>query len=291
MTNVKKQLWIIVNPISGVKAKKSAIALLEEELAAHFDIKIKTTKAANHATKLATKAVDKKVDAIVAIGGDGTVNEVAKALIHTTISLAVIPFGSGNGFARHLGIPLDAVGAIKKIKEFKVQRIDTATFNGNPFVVTAGIGFDAQIAHEFANFGKRGFIAYSQVTLNAFLTYKPKSYTLKIDGNKIKSKALLICFANAGQYGNNAWIAPTASLTDGKIKVCILKPFPHHLSPDILLKTFNKNLVKSSYYEVYNAEKVTIKKSRKFHLDGEPYDKAKKKMVIKVVPNSLNVIC
>lgn len=291
MTSSKKQVWVIVNPISGVKAKKEAIVFLQSELSSLFSITIKETQFAGHAKELAKNAVENNVDAVIAVGGDGTVNEIASQLIHTDVALGIVPFGSGNGFARHLEIPLQAKAAIEVIKKFNTQKVDSATINGTPFFATAGFGFDALVAKKFDLFGKRGFIAYSQVALNEFITYIPKKYKLIIDGVKVKRRAFIVCFANAGQYGNNAWIAPNASLKDGKLKVVILKPFASHLTPDILLKVFNKNLAKSTHYEEFEAKKIVIKKPRRFHIDGEPKKKLKKSITIEVVPSSLRVIC
>lgn len=287
----QKKILFVVNPISGIKGKEAALQLLEKNLSKNISHQIAYTERANHATELAKDAVKEGFHAVIAVGGDGTVNEVAKALIHSEVALGIIPFGSGNGFARHLGIPLQAKAAIQRIDKFNVTIIDTATLNKEPFVATAGVGFDAHIASKFANYGKRGFISYSQIALNEFLSYKPKKYRLKIDGIKVKKYAFLISFANVGQYGNNAWIAPTAEVSDGKLKVCILEPFPAHLAPDILLKLFNKTLHKSKYYEVIEAEKITIKSPITYQIDGEARKKLKRRIKIKVVPHSLKVIC
>ncbi|MBL4709557.1 MAG: YegS/Rv2252/BmrU family lipid kinase [Flavobacteriales bacterium] len=287
----KKKILFVVNPISGIKGKEAAIQLLEKALAKNISYKIVYTERTGHATELTKNAAEEGYHAVIAVGGDGTVNEVAKALIHSEVALGVIPFGSGNGFARHLGIPLQVKAAIQCINKFNIATIDTASLNKEPFIATAGMGFDAHIASQFANYGKRGFLSYSQIALNEFLTYKSKKYSLKVDGIKIKKHAFLICFANVGQYGNNAWIAPTAEASDGKLKVCILEPFPAHLAPDILLKLFNKTLHKSKYYEVIEAERITIKRPNIYQIDGEAREKLNRRMKIKVVPHSLKVIC
>lgn len=286
----KKKIRFIVNPISGIKAKMAAIDLLKEELSNNFEYEVIHTKAANHATELAKEAVLLNSDAVIAVGGDGSVNEVGKALIHTDVPLGVIPFGSGNGFARHLKIPMQVKGAIDVINRFNVKRIDTAVINDQVFLATAGLGFDAHIGWKFADFGKRGFISYSQITINEYFNFQPETYEMIIDGEKIKTEAFLVNFANVGQYGNNAWIAPSASLTNGKLNVCILKPFPAHLAPDIIFKLFNKTIENSKYYQFFQAKEIEVINTGKFHIDGEPKE-SKEKMIIKAIPNSLSVIC
>ena len=193
--------------------------------------------------------------------------------------------------ARHFKIPLQAKKAIHCINQFNQQRIDTASVNGEAFISTMGLGFDAHIGWKFADFGKRGFVSYSQIAINEFFSYKPADYSLLIDGKAYDSTAFLVCIANVGQYGNNAWIAPSADATDGKLNVCILKPFPGHLTPDIILRLFNKTMEACKYYTLIKAEEIKIlNTSNKFHIDGEP-KQSNEELLVKVVPNSLNVIC
>jgi len=203
--------------------------------------------------------------------------------------LGIIPCGSGNGFARHLKIPLQVKKAIEHLNEFKTRIIDTGIVNGEPFLATAGLGFDAHIGEKFANFGKRGFLSYLQVTASEFINFKSNNYDLIIDGKKINTNAFLINFANSGQYGNNAWIAPTASVSDGKLEVCILEEFPAHNAPDIIFKLFSKQISQSSYYNSSQACEIKVLNARNYHLDGEPREN-KGDLMIKVVPNSLKVI-
>lgn len=290
MTERKKYIHFVVNPNSGIKKKLSVVELLKSELSNDIDYGVTFTQQAKHATEIAKEAIKNKAVAVVAIGGDGTVNEVGKALIGTNVALGVIPSGSGNGFARHLKIPLNEKAAIKTINQFKVRKIDTATINKKPFLATAGLGFDAHVGWKFSNFGKRGFLSYLQVTTNEFFNFKPKKYELIVDSKEIKTTAFLINFANVGQYGNNAWISPSASVSDGKLNVCILEKFPPQLAPEIIFKLFNKQIEKSKYYRVIKAEEILVKKPKKYHIDGEP-KKSKKDLLIKIKPSSLNVIC
>lgn len=285
----REKIVFIVNPNSGVSKKQRILKQLKTQLDKRFSYDIKETLRPAHATELAREAIHEGAIAVVAIGGDGTVNEVAKALIHSKIALGVIPAGSGNGFARHLKIPMQVNAAINKINQFNRRTIDSASINGEAFLATAGLGFDAHVGWKFANFGHRGFLSYMQVTTNEFFRFKPRTYELEVDGQKMETSAFLINIANAGQYGNNAWIAPSASISDGKLNLCILEKFPHYEAPEIIFRLFSKQIEQSKYYKVIRAEIVRIKKPERFHLDGEPRE-SMEDIVIQVVPKSLEVI-
>jgi YegS/Rv2252/BmrU family lipid kinase len=285
----REKIVFIVNPKSGVNKKQRILKQLASDLDKRFVYEIKQTERPAHATELAKEAIQEGAVAVVAIGGDGTVNEVAKGLIHTKTALGVIPAGSGNGFARHLKIPMQIKAAIKKINAFQKQTIDSATINGEAFLATAGLGFDAHVGWKFANFGHRGFFSYMQVTTNEFFRFKPRIYELEVDGIKMETSAFLINIANAGQYGNNAWIAPSASISDGKLNLCILEKFPHYEAPEIIFRLFSKQIEQSKYYKVIRAKEVRIKKPDRFHMDGEPRESLED-IMIRVVPNSLEVI-
>lgn len=284
-----KYVHFIINPNSGIKSKLSLIDLIEAEMGDGYKVRTTLTLRPEHATEIAQEAIEKGADAVVAVGGDGSVNEVGKALIGTDVALGVIPIGSGNGFARHLKIPLQEKEAIHTIKAMRTQKIDTATINGEPFLATAGLGFDARVGWNFANHGKRGFLSYIQVTTNAFFKFKPETHHLIIDGEEIVTKAFLINFANAGQYGNNAWISPSASISDGMLNVCILDSFPMQFAPEILIKLFNKTIENSKYYHFLKGKEIIVRNPEIYHMDGEP-KAAGADLLIKVAPKSLNVI-
>lgn len=286
---MKRKIHFIINPISGVKKKVKVVDTLKALLNPTFDYGISFTEHANHATELAAEAVKQGAEAVIAVGGDGTINEVAKSLVGTETRLGVIPMGSGNGFARHMKIPLRPKEAIQCLNRFESQIIDTGLVNNEVFVSTVGMGFDALVGRRFADFGKRGLLSYMQVSTHEFLSFTSEDYHLQIDGKDFKSKAFLINVANIGQYGNNAWIAPSASVTDGLLNVCVLETFPQHLVGDIIFKLFNKQLDKSKFYTHYLAREINVLTPSLYHLDGEPRDKSA--MEIKIVPNSLKVIC
>jgi YegS/Rv2252/BmrU family lipid kinase len=287
--NKLEKIAFIINPNSGVKQKLRLVEQIEEVIKPAIQCSVHSTERPAHATELAEAAVKDGADAVVAVGGDGSVNEVGKALINTHVPLGIIPMGSGNGFARHLNIPLGSKEALHKLLDFKTITIDTASLNNEPFLATAGLGFDAHVGWKFASFGRRGFLSYMQLTTQEFFNFKPKAYQLVVDGETIETKAFLINFANAGQYGNNAWIAPSASLSDGKLNVCILEQFPSHQVPDIIFKLFSKQIEQSKYYKVIQAKEIKVLQPGQYHIDGEPRN-SMEEMTIRVVPNSLKVI-
>ena len=288
--NKQLKVHFIVNPISGANQKLGIVEQIKQHISPKIDYQIAYTEAAGHATELTQKAIQQQADAVIAVGGDGSVNEVGKALINSNIALGIIPSGSGNGFARHLKIPMTIKASIDTINAFNIRQIDTASVNGRPFLATTGTGFDSHVAHKFADFGKRGFLSYMQISTNEFINYQPTDYQLIIDGQEINTKAFLVVIANAGQYGNNVWISPSASVSDGLLNIGILEKFPATVVPDIILRLFNKTIEKSKFYQTFQAQEVLIKQVENYHIDGEPIGKSGE-MHIKINPSSLNVIC
>ena len=285
----QKKIVFIVNPISGDTQKLRIVEQIHAVLNDKIDYDIQYTEYARHAIDLAKKAIQNKADAVIAVGGDGTVNEVGSALINSEAALGDVPSGSGNGFARHLKIPMDIKSALHRILEFNIIQIDTGSVNSKPFLATTGTGFDSHVAHKFADFGKRGILSYMQISTSEYLNYKAKDYEIYVDNQKIENKAFLIVVANSSQYGNNAWIAPNASLTDGLFNIGILEKFPAALLPDILLRLFNKTIEKSKYYHSITGKEVIIKQVDDYHIDGEPM-KGGLDLHIQMNPKSLNVI-
>ena len=287
----KKKICFIVNPISGIGRQKVIEKLIDEQLnRSLFDYEIAYTKAAKHATELSKDAATRKTDIVVAVGGDGSVNEISKGLIHTTTAMAIIPTGSGNGLARHLNIPLNLKKAMEVINAGKQTSIDTIQMNEETFANVAGIGFDAHIGWEFAKFGKRGFSSYVKVITKELPKYKAQDFELIIDGKSTIKNAYLISFANGSQWGNNAYIAPTADVSDGLMDIAILKDFSFMNAISIGYRMFNKTLDKSSFLEVIKTKEVLVKQTGIIaHIDGEPIEIGSE-LRIKVNPLSLNVI-
>jgi diacylglycerol kinase (ATP) len=292
MTNSPKRILFIVNPISGIGKQKRIKQLIGERLDKNiFTPEIVYTESQGQATEISRKAAADGVEIVVAVGGDGTVNETAAGLVGTSTALAIIPAGSGNGLARHLKIPMKLKRAMDIINHEKIMKIDTASMNEQIFVNVAGVGFDAAVAKKFAASGKRGFSTYLRVTTSSYSAYKPKQYTLVIDGKVIKRRALLVSFANSSQFGNNTSIDPAASVDDGYIDVCIVGKVPFwktvFLAPLLFIRKFDQ----TRYIEIIRAKEVVLKrkKGKNIHLDGDPKIMGKE-LTIKINPLSLNVV-
>lgn len=273
MNSVKRNIVFITNPKSGTSTKGEIPELIEKRLdTSRFNYSIVQTERAGHATELATNATKEGVDIIVAVGGDGTVNEVAKAITHTSSALGIIPCGSGNGLARHLMLPMEPGRAVEIINECVIHPLDYGTINNMPFFCTCGMGFDAFISKKFAEAGKRGLITYAENVLMEGLKYKPETYEIEDENGVRTIDAYLISVANASQYGNNAYIAPQASMSDGMLDVIIMEPFDIIGAPQISIDMFNKTLDKNSKIRTFRTKKIHIKRSKPglIHYDGDP---------------------
>ena len=292
MMSPKKQILFIVNPISGTQDKEGILKLIEENIDREkFDITISKTQYAGHAFEIAGEAAKKNVDFVVAIGGDGTINEIGRALIHTNTTLGIIPCGSGNGLARHLHIPMDPEKAISVINEAFVKRIDYGIIAEHPFFCTCGVGFDAFVSLKFADSGKRGLLSYLENTLQESLTYKPETYEIENSNGTVKYNAFLIACANAAQYGNNAYIAPQASLTDGMMDITVLEPFTVLDVPSLSFQLFNKTLDQNSRIKTMRDKKIIIHRAKEgvFHFDGDP-TMGGKDLEVEIIPEGISVI-
>jgi diacylglycerol kinase (ATP) len=288
----RKKILFVVNPISGHGRQKMIEELIDGHLdKTKYDPTILQTTGPGHASVLSQDAVREGFDIVVAVGGDGTVNEVGQALVGTSASMAIIPTGSGNGLARHLKIPFDVRKAIEVINRCNIKKIDTATVNDKAFLSVAGVGYDAYVARKFAKAGKRGFVTYFRIVSREYPMYRPRKYEIEIDGNKIIRRALLVTFANSSQFGNNTSIDPGASLDDGYIDVCIVRRIPLLLLPFYAPMLFIKTFHKTHYIEIIKAKSVTVKrkKGKAIHFDGDPY-KMGKTLEMKINPLSLNII-
>ena len=209
----KIKISFIINPISGGQKKDHLPKLISKYLNKDkFDFSFHFTKYKGHASELSGNG---SADFYIVAGGDGTLNEVASKLIHSSAGMGILPLGSGNGLARHLGIEMNTAKAIEQLNTAEESYIDTCSLNGKPFINMAGVGFDAHIGKMFAESTKRGFKTYVLQTLKEFKNYKSKSYQLKYQDFEIKHEAFLLSIANSSQYGNNAFIAPKAELNDG----------------------------------------------------------------------------
>ena len=269
----KKKLLFIMNPISG-NARKSGIPRIIEKVLdkEHYDFSIMQTNYCGHAYEIARNAKNDGCDVVVAVGGDGTVNEVAKAIVHSDTALGILPCGSGNGLARHLMLPLDMQKAVEIINEHTVHDLDYGLINNIPFFCTCGMGFDAFISMKFAEAGKRGPVTYLENILREGLKYKPETYEIKDDNGTSLYRAFLLSCANASQYGNNAYIAPQASMSDGLLDVTIIEPFDMLEAPQISIDMFNKTLDKNSKIKTFKTKHIHVHREKAgfIHYDGDP---------------------
>jgi len=288
----RPDLRIILNPISGTlsaREKERLVAtLLREAKAAHFTPESITTTHPGQATQLATEAVQAGMSRVVVIGGDGTINEAARAMLHSRTALGIIPVGSGNGLARHLGLSLAPHQAAARTLAGRPVQIDTGRVDQRPFFCTMGFGFEAYVARLFAQQTRRGLLSYARTTYAAYGQYRPQRYQLNGEWHELFS----LTVANAGQYGNNAWIAPKANLADGLLDICGLKPFPARALGSLAWRLFNKTLDQSSYLAIRQSRSVTIRGEGplSLHLDGEPLDLPADSVQVSVVPGSLLVV-
>lgn len=289
----RKKLLFVINPISGGKNKqtfkKVALQHLNEEL---FLPEFVFSKGVHHAEQLAKEGIKKGFEIIVAVGGDGTINEVAKALLGTGITLGIIPKGSGNGLARALNIPISEKAALRMLNRSTVKQIDVGYINGVPFFNMAGMGFDALISSRFAHKKIRGPLGYMKAVFSEIIKYAPLDYVINVDGKVMERKAFMISIANSPQYGNEAYISPKASVEDGLLDICIVKPFHWIYLPKMIYSLFSKTANKTDYVEIILGKKIEITRSKEeeIHVDGEPLT-AEKDLEILVVPKSLRVIC
>ena len=292
MTDRRNKIIFVVNPISGTQGKKAILRWIDERMDKSIhDYSIVKTEYAGHATQIAAAAVNEGIDTVVAIGGDGTINEIARSLVHTSTALGIIPCGSGNGLARHLRIPMDPKAAINIINHGKRLSIDYGKINNIPFFCTCGVGFDAFVSLKFADSGKRGLLTYLENTLHESLTYQPETYEIENEEGSVKHKAFLIACGNASQYGNNAYITPQASVTDGLMDVTILEPFSVLDVPSLSFQLFNKTIDQNSRIKTMRAQKIKIHRSKEgvLHFDGDPL-MAGKELEVEIVPKALQVI-
>ena len=272
-----KNIAFIINPISGSKETQSAKRKLPKLIMQTLDSEqwlpnITFTEYAGHAVELAKQYARMGFDAVVAVGGDGTVNEVARAIVHSQTALGIIPCGSGNGLARHLLLPMNLKKSIEIINSCEIHELDYGIINGHPFFCTCGMGFDAFVSHKFAEAGKRGPITYVENVLREGLKYKPETYEVSDDTGAKKYKAFLIACANASQYGNNAYIAPGATMKDGEMDVIIMEPFTALDAPQIAADLFMKTMHNNSKIKTFRTKTLHISRKQPgaIHYDGDP---------------------
>ncbi|SFA49794.1 lipid kinase, YegS/Rv2252/BmrU family [Pedobacter suwonensis] len=290
--HTKINILFIINPISGGRGKRRIPDFIDKYLNKEkFSPNFVFSEYVGHASELADEAATKNFDVIVAAGGDGTINEVAtKVLKHQKI-LGILPLGSGNGLARFLNISKNLRYALSIINDFKIDKIDTAEFNKKCFFNLAGMGFDAHLSAVFSKDKKRGLSGYVKLGFKEVFNYKPQLYQLDIDGKTYSRKAFAISIANSSQYGNDVYIAPNASVKDGLLDVCIIKPFPIIKLPLLGYVMLNGKAETSDMIEIIKGKNIKIirEMSGAVHVDGEPLQMGAEIEAV-VNPLSLKVI-
>lgn len=292
MIGNKTTITFIVNPIAGTKSKEGMEELIGQVMdAVRFDCRVVRTEYAGHAAVIASQCVAEHCDICVAVGGDGTVNEVARSLVQSQTALGIVPCGSGNGLARHLRMPLEPKEALSIINEGHTDFFDYGIINSQPFFCTCGMGFDAFVSEKFAEAGKRGVTTYIEKVLKESLNYKPDTYTVEDETGQHRHKAFLITCANAAQYGNNAYIAPGASMQDGLLDVIVMEPFTVFEAPQMAIDLFAKTLGNNHRIKTFQARSVHIHREQTgaVHYDGDPMQMGRD-IDISIVPLGLKAV-
>ncbi len=286
------KICFIHNPISGVRK----IGRLEDLVRDHLDMDkftyvIRETARPKDAMKLASEAVQQKFDIVVAVGGDGTINEVVQGMGSDLLTLGIIPTGSGNGLARHLGVPLDPDKAIRQLNKMNIVTIDMASINGYPFVSIAGLGFDARVANKYGKLKTRGFYGYFRVVVSEFFRYREREYTLNFNDRRFTRKALLVSIANSNQFGYNTVISPTASASDGLLDVVIVRKFPLGELPRVISLLFTEKIDQSPFFEIHKTREIFItrKRGKRVNIDGEAI-RMGREIFARIQPAALKVI-
>lgn len=255
----QRHIVFIINPKSGVERQKE----IQHAIDAHLDkskytYEIQHTQHAGHGIELARNAAAQNAYAVVAVGGDGSVNDVMQGLLGTQTLLGIVPMGSGNGMARAMHIPLENAEAVKVINAGKTIAMDIGMANGKPFISNAGVGFDALISQEFAKSERRGLMAYSWLTTKHLWLYKEHDFKITIDGKSYDETAFMVNVANGQQFGYNFRIAPKASFTDGVLDVIIIRKFPKITGGLIALRGLTGTILSSPYVRHVLGKEITI---------------------------------
>lgn len=287
------QISIVVNPVSGTNSARKRAKRVVKALEEHFCIKALYTEYTGHGIELTQQLIAKGTDVLIAVGGDGTVNEISSALTGSRTALFIVPTGSGNGLARDLGMyGLSIKQIIERIEQNNIHLIDSGMADKKAFFCTCGTGFDAYIGHLFAQTKVRGFLTYIKLSLNAFKNYTPLTYQLKTNQGEYTRKAFIINIANNKQFGNNAYIAPMANMQDGLFTVTIIKPFKWYNVPYMAYSLFFKRMHKNKFVETFDCGdcKLTIPENGYLHVDGEPITTQSNPILVQIKPASIHVL-
>ena len=290
---MEKRIAFVINPISGTSHKEKIVEYLHSKFDGNdiWSAVYYTTTSAQDPYLAAERFKNEEFDIVAAIGGDGTVNQVAKALVGSKTRLGIIPVGSGNGMARHLKIPMLYQKAVDVILEGHSIEIDAGMINDQYFFCTAGLGFEAVIGEKFNSAGTRGLFTYMETCTREYMRYRREQYEIDIDGQKFSTKAFLITFANCAQWGNNAFIAPAANASDGMLDMVIWKRAPLVYMPVLTAELFLKTIIYSEYIDTYRCKRVVIKREHDglIQFDGESMS-MDRDVVASIQPKAVKVI-
>ena len=289
---MKKRIRFIINPFSGTSGKKATPDMIKKFLDhSKFEYEIVFTQFAGHAIELAKEGVDLKFDYVAAVGGDGSVNEIAQSLINSNTILIVLPGGSGNGFAMHLGLGRNIQKAIQFINSGKTITVDTCSVNNRFFINVSGIGFDARIAYKTKQNSKRGFLPYFLTSIKESRKFKPQKLKIQIDNKLVYGEYAAAVVANASMYGYHFTIAPQASMQDGIMDIMLIRKAPLYMYFLMIFRFLNRSLHKSKITETYQGKSISISLDDEnyLHVDGEGY-KTEKELDFRIKPGSLKVL-
>lgn len=291
MSNLKKALFIINKFSGGGYRPEVEGRIIERCEELNIESTIEFTQSRGHAIELAQMAVKEKMNFAFAVGGDGTVNEVAQGLLGSSVAMGILPKGSGNGLARHLGLSMSFKKSLDILSHHREVMIDTFFVNGKLSVNVSGIGFDGHIANLFVNKAKRGLAGYAKLVLKEFIRYKSFDAEVEMNGKSFHSNSFIIALANSSQFGNNAQVSPKASVCDQLIDVCFIQKIPWYQAAGFASKMFTGRLDHSRFVEIIKSDRLTIelKHPVAYHIDGEAMSSSKR-FSVQVSPASLKVI-
>lgn len=286
------RVFFIINQCSGRNYQQN----LEDKLLSRcrqngLQPTVEFTAHPGHATELAKKAAHNQYPVIFAVGGDGTVNEVANGLIHTPAAMGILPNGSGNGLARHLKIPMNPLKAFDLLHTGTTMSMDGMLINGRYSFNVAGIGFDGYIAEQFGRNGKRGLVGYLMTVMREFPRFREFPLEAMVDGSPLHDRLLIAAVANSSQFGNGATIAPAASICDGKMDICLIHKVSYFRAVHFLTQLFTGKLDRSPSVKIFQATEfnVVLKHPVCYHIDGEPCG-ATTRFSATLDPGCLNII-
>jgi YegS/Rv2252/BmrU family lipid kinase len=286
-----QSIKFIINPVAGFRRDKSYITDLIRSRCRHVKFSLEQTTGRGDATRMAQDAAAEGYGVVVAVGGDGTVNEVASGLVGTETALGIVPHGSGNGLARSMGIPLQAVKALEVIWNGKEYHIDAGRAAHRYFFVVTGVGFDASVGHKFNSAVWRGPVPYFYIAAREFANYQPEPLRLCFEDKVLEMTPFLVTIANTQQYGNGAIIAPHARPDDGILDICVVRPMNFVEFMLHVPKLFTGKADTVPLITYYRANAAAIEKSGPvlFHVDGEA-EISPGPVHVSVLPKALKII-